>query len=287
MNKAGILVVSTLILGAFLAGMLSDGIDLDMKPEVASIPIKGVISPGSSASPSDLNSLIKKASSQGVEGFLFEINSPGGTVVASRRMYKIIGDLEKPTVCLMEDVAASGAYWASAACDEIVADPLTVTGSIGVTASYLEYSEYMKEEGIDYVRFVEGDLKDMGSPYRNITDEEEEIFNRSVRKVWEEFVQNVNSSRGLNKSQMEKISTGRTFLGSDAKEVGLVDHLGGREEAKKILEERIGEKIELKEYKKKTDMLDLIGASAGESNGMESVLNSIERRVPVLLSVYL
>lgn len=250
----------------------------ERKAQAAVVPVYGVISPGSShASPSYVQDSIKQAKKEGADAFLFQVNSPGGTVVASREIARMIEDVESPTVCQMKDLAASGAYWISSACDEIVADRLSVTGGIGVSASYLEFSEYLKEEGIDYVRLVKGEYKDTGSPYRNLTEEEREFLMDSLQKVYEGFVEAVARNRGMNVSEVRNISTGRTYLGGKARELGLVDHLGGRETVKKILEDRTGKDVEFKRYKEKISLTDLLGLE--KKNEMETKLNEISYSV--------
>jgi len=246
-----------------------------------------VISPGSShASPSFVHDSIKKAKREGADAFLFQVNSPGGTVVASREIARMVKDVERPTVCQMKDLAASGAYWISSACDQIVADRLSVTGSIGVSASYLEFSEYLKEEGIDYVRLIKGKYKDTGSPYRNLTEEERKFLMDSLQKVYDGFVEAVARNREMNISEVRNLSTGRTYLGERARELGLVDYLGGRETVKKILEERTGKKVKFKRYREEINLLDFL--SIKEKGEMKTKLNEISystRSIPQKLMV--
>lgn len=290
MDKLKIAIIVGVGIVAFLGGIFFRGIDLGWKTKVAVIPIEGMISPGSrGASPSNLHKQINKAKGDGADAFLFQINSPGGTVVASRQMERMIDRIDKPTVCQLQDIGTSGAYWAASACDTVVADPLSITGSIGVSASYLEYSEYMKEEGIEYVRLVKGELKDMGSPYRNVTGKERKLFNRTLENIQNEFVDDIKENRDLNQTQTEKLSSGRTFLGSQAKRVGIVDVLGGRKEAEKILEERLGKGIDFKNYRKEINILDLINLFGKEKKNIESrgdeLLYSLGKRSPRLLAI--
>lgn len=289
MKKSKIVAIGVIVAGAFVLGLLAKGFHLSPEAKVAEISIHGIIAPGAHASPSTVYDQVQKAKDEDVQAYLFQVNSPGGTAVSSRQLHRVIENLEKPTVCQFQDVAASGAYWASSACDYIVSDSLTITGSIGVSASYLEYSEYMQEEGIDYVRLVKGKLKDMGSPYRNLTEKEREIFNHSLQKVYNEFIQGVASSRGLNESKVRSFATGRTFLGSKAKEKGLVDYLGGEREAKKILENVLGKEVQLKSYEEKVNLLDLMGVSKEDGDyrsRAEKFIHSLEGRAPSLLALY-
>lgn len=278
-------------IAAFALGLLLDGFSVSLKPRVAEIPIRGTITPGSRfASPSALENSIQKAKGDGAKAFLFKINSPGGTVVASSRMEEIIKGLKKPTVCLFEDVAASGAYWAASACDHIVSHPLSMTGSIGVSSSYLEYSEYMKEEGIDYVRLVKGEMKDMGSPYRNLTEREKKFFNQSLEKVYNEFIEDVAENRNMNESEAEKLASGRSFLGTEAKEKGLVDYLGSKKKAKEILEARLGEEVELKKYENEANIWDILaGTEMKKGEKIEGkwseYVHSLQGKVPYFFAL--
>jgi protease-4 len=171
-----------------------------------------------------------------VKGVLIEINSPGGSVVASREIAMAIKGMEKPTVCWLGDLAASGAYWIASACDTIVADPLSLTGSIGVTASYLQFAGTMEKYGVTYERFVSGEEKDTGSPFRNLTESEREGMFRLVNETFRYFLEDVIRNRELSDgTTIEKIKTGGLILGQDAKELGLVDELGTWQDAKIII----------------------------------------------------
>jgi len=140
--------VGVIIIILALSFMLS-GVSFGNK--IAVMNIRGTItfSPQffmESVAPDDVFSMIERIEEDPtIKGALFVINSGGGSVVASREIAQAVKSMEKPTVCWMGDVAASGAYWVASACDHIMADPLTMTGSIGVTASYLEFSELFDE----------------------------------------------------------------------------------------------------------------------------------------------
>ncbi|MFP4045956.1 MAG: signal peptide peptidase SppA [Candidatus Aenigmatarchaeota archaeon] len=243
------------------------------KPKVAVIPIQGAIQPGSAyASPSYVRSQINKAEDENAAGFLFDINSPGGTVVGSKKIAEEIEKTDSPSVCLLQDVAASGAYWVTSSCDHVVSDPLTLTGSIGIRSSYLEYSEHMEEEGIEHVRLVKGEHKDMGSPYRNLTEREREMFIDSLNKIYSYFLEDLKENRNLTEDEIENVSDGRTILGEEAKEIGLVDQLGGREEAKEWLENQTGKEIAFKEYERKISFFDIFELS--EESKAESLAQS-------------
>jgi protease-4 len=214
--------------------------------KIAVISIKGEISPYSSilseaTTTSEISELIQKAEDDpSIKAVVFEIDSPGGSVVASREMALAVKRMEKPTVCWLGDLAASGAYWVASSCDRIVADPLTLTGSIGVTASYLEFSKLFEKYGVGYERIVSGENKDIGTPFRNLTEEERTKMQYLVEETFNYFIKSVAENRNLTQDQIEKISKGDIFLGKDAIELGLVDELGTFEDAKDLAADMTG-----------------------------------------------
>jgi len=206
--------------------------------KIAVLRIKGTITSSSSileqtVSPEAIFPLIDKIESDpSIKGALIEIDSPGGSVVASREIAMAVRDMKKPTVCWMGDIAASGAYWIASTCDTIIADPLTLTGSVGVTASYLQFVGTMEKYGVGYERFVSGENKDAGSPFRNLTDEERQGMSRLVNETFSFFLEDVRGNRQLSDSEIDVIKSGDVFLGKDAINLGLVDELGTWQDAK-------------------------------------------------------
>ncbi len=210
---------------------------------IAVIEIRGTITSSPSlltetTSPENLYSMIQKVEeSPYYRAALFRINSPGGSVVSSREMAGYVRDMEKPTVCWLSDVAASGAYWVASSCDVIMADPLSMTGSIGATASYLEFSGLFDKYGVTYENITSGENKDMGSPFRNMTQEEREKMEYIVDETFRYFLEEVAENRNLTETQIEQVSSGEIFLGKDAVGPGLVDRLGGFRDAKELSKE--------------------------------------------------
>src|SRR3989338_4190128 len=207
---------------------------------VAVIPIKGVIMIDSEdslfatsvASSTDIVQLIQKAESDAsIEAIVFDINSPGGAPVASAEIARAIVEAKKPTVAVIREVGASGAYWAASAADHIIANEVSITGSIGVLASYLEYGDLLAEYNVSYTRFVSGEHKDMGSPYREMTNEEEEIYQETLDKLHAVFIGSVAENRGLEYDYVEELATGQIYVGVEALDLGLIDELGGKQEA--------------------------------------------------------
>ena len=121
-----------------------------------------------------------------IKGVIFKINSPGGSVVGSKEIGNAIKKLGKPSVAVIREVGASGAYWVASSADVIIADELSITGSIGVISSYLQFSKIMEEYGITYERLVGGEHKDMGVPYKQLSKEEQIIMQKKINIIPED-----------------------------------------------------------------------------------------------------
>lgn len=186
--------------------------------------------------PEQVRNLNEQVQNEDYRAVIYEINSGGGTVVASKEIMREIESMDIHTVCRFRDVAASGAYLFSLGCDEIVADEASMTGSIGVRSSYLEFSEALEEYGIEYVNISAGEFKGVGSPYMNATDEDRKILQEQASEIHEQFLDLVQEKRNLTDSQINDVGDGRVILGSEAKEKGLVDHLGGRKKSEEVAE---------------------------------------------------
>lgn len=229
-----------LIFAAILmVGSSTAFLDFDSSGKAAVVKLNGQITSSSSSSafsatgitPENVRGLNQKAQEQGASAIIYEWNSGGGAVVASKEMMRAIESVEKPTVCRFRDIAASGAYLASLGCDSIIADSASLTGSIGVRSSYLEYSGTLDKLGIEYVNITSGEYKEVGSRYQNASEEDIQKLEENTEKVHQQFINMVRENRNLTQEEVENVSTGELFLGSEAEEVGLVDRLGGRQTA--------------------------------------------------------
>jgi protease-4 len=210
---------------------------------VGVIKVDGVISTTSSSgglfgSPTvgseDIVRQIEDAESRSeVKAVVFEVNSPGGSVVASKEIYEAVRDLRKPKVAYFREVAASGGYYISAATDYIISEPDALTGSIGVIATFEDMSGLFNKLGLNYTIFKSGELKDMGSATRPPTEKEKQVMQGIINEISGEFRRVVEEGRGskLNKQKFEEILDARVLTGRQAKDVGLVDDIGNRREA--------------------------------------------------------
>lgn len=245
------LVIAALLISSFAFSGAAFSLFDSNSGEAAVISLNGPITPtastglGSTAgiTPEQVRTLNSQAESRGVDAIVYEINSGGGAVVASKEVKRSIEDVEVPTVCRFRDTAASGAYLFSLGCDKIVADSASITGSIGVRASYLEFSDLMQEYGITYVNVTAGQNKDVGSRFSEPTEEEKQQLKQRVEIVHEDFKNQVQEARNLNESEIDEVATGEVFLGQQAKRLGLVDKLGGRATAYETAENLTGKEL--------------------------------------------
>ncbi|MFT7644387.1 MAG: protease-4 [Candidatus Paceibacteria bacterium] len=219
---------------------------------IAVLPIEGAILPYHGLagydlviSPEAVGSFMATVEEDGnIHGVMIEINSPGGTPVASERIAERLRNSPLPVVGLVGDIAASGGYMVAAASDYLIASPMSDIGSIGVTMSYIEESKKNEEEGLTYVQLTTGEYKDIGSPNRPITDSERELLQTDLETIHDEFVSIVAEYRDMEVSEVDALADGSTMLGQRAVDAGLIDSLGSRAEAKSIFAEILETDIE-------------------------------------------
>ncbi len=163
-----------------------------------------------------------------IKAVVLRINSPGGEVAPSQEIYNAVRRLvdTKPVVASLGGIAASGGYYVAVAADSIVADPGTLTGSIGVIFAYPTAVDLMDKVGVEMEVFKSGAMKDMGSYAREPTEAEEEVFDSLIADIYEQFVTAVAEGRGLDRDRVLALADGRVFTGRQAGELGLVDALG-------------------------------------------------------------
>ncbi len=168
-----------------------------------------------------------------VGAVLFVFNSPGGSVVATREIYDSVRALKVPKVSYFREVAASGAYYVASGTDYIVSDPNAITGSIGVIATFTDMAGLLEKVGVNVTAIKSAPHKDIGSSYRNMTEEETAIFQNLINEVYDEFRSVVVHNRAgkLDNSKFEEITDGRIFSGRQAYKLGLVDQLGNKKDA--------------------------------------------------------
>ena len=239
--------------------MVSEGIAIIEIHSPISVDSSNSLIQSSLSSTQVVSDIEKAEKNSGIKAIILDINSGGGGPVASREIVEAVKKTKKPTIALIREVGASGAYWIASAADYVIADPLSITGSIGVLGSYLDLSGLLKKYDIKYESLTAGKYKDTGTPYRELTIEERALLQQKLDLIQEVFIQDVAKNRKLNKEQVNEIRKAFFYLGIEAKKLNLVDELGGRdlaiEKAKELGKIKDGNLVE---YKEKKSLLDLL-----------------------------
>lgn len=193
-----------------------------------------------SANMSDALSLLGQAErEEGILGVMMLIDSPGGSAAAAQL---IASDLQKsvmPNAAYIVDSGASAAYLIATGADTIVASPFADVGSIGVTMSYLDYSQQNTDQGIEYVSLTSAKYKDYGSPDRPLTDEERALLERDLSIWHKELVNQVATNRNLPVEDVEKLADGSSMPAALALEAKLIDAVGDKETVRKWFAEQL------------------------------------------------
>lgn len=234
----GVVALSLVLAVAMKPGNKSDSGPGHGKGEVGVIYIDGPIASGRSGgglfetqmgSEEIAATLREAARNPELKAVVIRLNSPGGTAAAAQEIGAEVERLKqsgKKVVASMGDTAASGAYWIAAGTDRIVANPGTLTGSIGVIMQFFNMQGLYGKIGVDTETFKSGPHKDMGSPSRPTTPEERAIFQSMIDDIYNQFVEVVAKGRHKDISEIRPLADGRVFTGRQAKELGLVDRLG-------------------------------------------------------------
>lgn len=172
-----------------------------------------------------------------IKAILLRIDSPGGGVAASQEMYEEVKktrDSGKPVVVSVGSIAASGGYYVACGSSLIVANPGSITGSIGVIAQFINIREMADKLGIKETTIKSGDLKDSGNPFRDMNESDRQYFQEIVMDCYDQFLNVVSMERKIDIETLKGIANGRVFTGKQAKEMNLIDTLGTYEDAIKI-----------------------------------------------------
>jgi len=177
--------------------------------------------------PERVGDLLEQASADpAIKAIVVRVNSPGGSVVASDEIYHALLEFEKPVVIWMGEIAASGGYYIACGGDHVFAHPATLTGSIGVISQFLNVEELLDEIGVDVVVITSGPHKDIGSPFRDMTEEEQALWEGITDEIYEGFVGIVAQARDLPLEDVRTLADGSIYTGRQALELGLVDEVG-------------------------------------------------------------
>jgi len=217
------------------------GLGQNKKDAVAVIPLYGVITQGSSSRSWERGSqqIAKRiktlAEKKEVKAILLDINSPGGSVGAVQEIYSAVlrakKETKKPFIARFGEVSASGGYYVASACDLIVAQPGTITGSIGVIFSVTNFEGLMKKVGMKNEAIKSGKFKDMGSPSRDMTADERKLLQGLIDDSYAQFVAAVADGRKMPVEDVKTLADGRIYTGNQALNNKLVDKLGDLQDA--------------------------------------------------------
>lgn len=241
---------------------------------VALISITGVITGdggsylgSSTISSKTIVSFLKDANKKDkIKAVLLEINSGGGGAVASDEIASQVKKMNKPVVALIREVGASGGYWIASASDHIIANRMSITGSIGVISSYLEFSDLMEKYGVNYERLVAGKYKDLGTSLKELKDEEKKILQSKLDTIHDFFIEEISINRQLSEEKVKKLATGEIFLGVEALNYGLIDELGDKNDAENYIKKLTGLKeIDYLTYSVKKGLLESLAGVISEN----------------------
>lgn len=218
------------------------------KNMIAVVELNGIIM----ESKDTVDKLNKFAFDDKFKGIILKVNSPGGAVAPSQDIYNTVLELKnkKPIYAVMESMAASGGYYISSACSKIYAQKGTMTASIGVISQFMNVKSLMEWFGVKTEVIKSGKLKDFGSMYRDMTDEERAYWEEMSNSIHEDFIQDVAKARNLDINKLREVSDGRVLTGSAAKKVKLIDEIGGVNNAAKAMFDELKIKLDKNEQPK-------------------------------------
>src|SRR5210317_159979 len=232
MKKRPFLLASVLLAGCFVfflalavtgASFVGQPTNLVIGDKIGIVEIYGVIADSKQV----IEQLHDFRDNDSIKALVLRIDSPGGGVGPSQEIYDEVLALDtlKPIVVSMGSVAASGGYYVAAAAREIVANPGTITGSIGVIMEFANFQELLEKIGLSSVVVKSGAYKDIGSPTREMSIAEKEILQDLIDDVHSQFVSSVAEGRELDEQAVRSIADGRIFSGRKAMQLGLVDRM--------------------------------------------------------------
>lgn len=273
------------IFGMMLAAAGTGATDFSLgNDKVAVIPIEGAIMESRDV----MESIERNAENDQIRAIVIRINSPGGSVSPSQEIYSAIRrarkDSGKPIVASLDSVAASGGYYIAAACDRIVANPGSITGSIGVILQWFEMKELVQWAKLKPETITSGALKDAGSPFRELTETERQYFQQIVSQLHGQFVRDVAEGRKgkMTLAEVSSIADGRVVTGEEAVRLKLVDEIGTIDDAVRTAGKLAGiegEPTRVWPRRRDDRLLDLL--AGGDAGALLEKIAS--RRVPQFL----
>ncbi|HEX8254043.1 MAG TPA: signal peptide peptidase SppA [Thermoanaerobaculia bacterium] len=284
LTGCAIVVVGAFFIGVLIAAMMDGDNDISLGDKVAVIAIEGEIMEARET----VDAIKKYSENASVKALVIRINSPGGAIAPSQEIYSAIrharAESDKPIVASLDSVAASGGYYIAAACDQIVANPGTITGSIGVILQWFDMKELVQWAKLKPETITSGALKDAGSPFRELTPQERQYFQTIVAQLHSQFVRDVARGRGnrMKQEEVARLADGRIFTGEQALQLKLIDELGSIDDAVRTAGKLAGidgEPTKLWPKPREERLLELL--TGGEANA--ALERIISRRLPQFL----
>lgn len=231
----GLIFFIMLSLASFFSGSRrpSPALPVVGSDRVALVKIEGVLL----SSEQIVDELTDYAEDASIKAIVLRIDSPGGGVVVSQEIYNAVKNAKKEgkkIVASMGTVAASGGYYVAAAADKIVANPGTLTGSIGVKMEFANVEKLLEKIGVKGMVVKAGEYKDIGSPFRDMTDQEKKLLQGVIDDVHNQFIEAVAEGRKLPPADVRAIADGRIFTGRQALDLKLVDQMGDLAESIRV-----------------------------------------------------
>lgn len=269
----------------FLSSIIS-AISFAITPKIGLVPITGIISTerevsiyGSTISSREIANTIRDLSTdESVKAILLDINSGGGTPVATEEISRAIEEVRgtKPIYALVSDVGASGAFWIAVTADNVYASSMSVLGSIGVTSATLSFEDFIRDFNITYRKQTAGEFKDMGSIFREPTEEEEEMLQEVLDEIHDNFIRHVARSREMSYEEVKEHSNGEVFLGTKALDIGFIDKIGYYPDVINSIENETGfSDLMVVDYGPQPTFFESLGTISFSSNLFSNFQNGI------------
>ena len=214
------IIVVVLVLVPFFIGIFGR----ESGEKIGVVEIEGTIMDSKNA----MDDIVRFRDDESIKGVIVRINSPGGGAAASQEIHREVKKLrgKKKVFVSMASVCASGGYYIATAGEKIYASPSTITGSIGVIMQQTVVEDLMKKIGIQENTIKSGELKDAGTPFRKMREDEKRYLNDVLKDIHEQFIRDVAEGRKMPVDAVRKLSDGRIFTGIQAKNTGLIDAIG-------------------------------------------------------------
>ncbi len=235
----GVLGAIALLLGAILTLVSATPWSFFLlRDKIGVVSVEGAITDSEPV----VKQLVEFRKDKGIKAIVLRIDSPGGAVAPSQEIYREVKKTaaSKTVIASMGKVAASGGYYIACAANKIVANPGTLTGSIGVLMEFLQFEELLGKIGVGIEVLKTGEFKDIGSPHRRLSEKERELIHVLISDIQAQFVEAVAQGRNLPLEKVRAIADGRILSGAQSKEHGLVDELGNFQDALELAKKMTG-----------------------------------------------